>query len=55
MVSSEEIIAEALFEDWKKSDKEILLTWETAPDHLKRVFLRKGEVAVQALIDGDIL
>ena len=50
-----ETVAKALFENWQKSDKELLLTWETAGDTLRRVFMTKGQVAVNALIDGDFL
>lgn len=39
----------ALFEDWKKSDREIALTWETAGATLQRVFMRQAEVALEAL------
>lgn len=45
----QERIAIALFEDWKTSDRELTLTWETAGATLQRVFLRKAEVALEAL------
>jgi len=48
-MNPQERIALALFEDWKKSDREILLTWETAGATLQRVFLRQAEVALEAL------
>ena len=48
-MTPQERIAKALFEDWQASDRELTLTWETAGDTLRRVFLRKAEVALEAL------
>jgi hypothetical protein len=42
-------IAKALYEDWQTSDKELSTPWEDAPANLKRVFLRKAEIAVEVI------
>lgn len=48
-MNAQERIAIALFHDWQKSDRELTLTWETAGKQLQGVFLRQGEVALEAL------
>ena len=39
--------AKALFEDWKSTDREIALDWETAPSTLRRTFIRHATVALE--------
>ena len=48
-MTTKQRIAKAPFEVWQKSDRELTLRWETAGDTLQRVFLRKAEVALDAL------
>lgn len=48
-MNAQERIARDLFEDWRRSDRELTLTWSTAGDQLQRVFLRQAEVALDAL------
>lgn len=48
-MNAQERIARDLFEDWRTSDRELTLTWDTAGSQLQRVFLRQAEVALDAL------
>jgi hypothetical protein len=41
-----ERIAEALYNDWRSSDKELKTEWADAPDNLRGVFLRKAQIAL---------
>lgn len=42
-------IAKALYEDWQTSDRELATPWEEAAPNLKRVFLRKAEIAYEVI------
>jgi hypothetical protein len=43
-------IAEALYTNWQRSDKELSTPWEDAPKQLRRVFLRSALTAVEVVV-----
>lgn len=44
-----EEIAKAIYSDWQKSDRELVTSWEDAPDRLQAVFLKYADIAINTI------
>ena len=50
-----DMISKRLYEHWRRFDRGPYLGWEDASPELRRVFLEKGEVALDAYLKWDEL